>query len=75
MGLFKENFMNKTKDYVLRANANYRKKHTQNKSVQFHNTKDADILHCIENDNVSFNSLVKELLRNHYGVGGRTKGL
>lgn len=58
---------NKTKDYVLRANANYRKKHTTTKSVQFHNGKDADIINAINNDSEqSFNSLVKALLRQHY---------
>ena len=30
---------NKTPDYVLRANANYRKKHTITKSLQLHNEK------------------------------------
>lgn len=59
---------NKTKDYVLRANANYRKKHTTTKSVQFHNSKDADILNAIANDKQAFASLIKDLLRKHYNL-------
>lgn len=59
---------NKTPDYVLRANANYRKKHTTNKSLQLHNEKDADIIQALQNDTAPFNSLVKDLLRNHYNL-------
>lgn len=56
----------KTPDYVLRANANYRKKHTTNKAVQFHNVKDGDIIKALQDDTEPFNKLVKVLLRQHY---------
>lgn len=59
---------NKTPDYVLRANANYRKKHTITKSLQLHNEKDADIIQALQNETKSFNALMKDILRNHYNL-------
>ena len=58
--------MNKTKDYVLRANANYRKRHTQSKTIQFHNEKDAELLQAIANDTTPFSTTVKQLLKQYY---------
>lgn len=59
---------NKTSDYVLRANANYRKKHTITKSLQLHNEKDADIIQALQNETKSFNAFIKDILRNHYNI-------
>lgn len=59
---------NKTKDYVLRAYTNYRKKHTQSKTIQFHNEKDKDILQAVKKDKTPFSKTVKQLLRKHYNL-------
>lgn len=56
---------NKTASYKLKANANYHAKMIQ-KNVRFHTAKDADLLQAINNDDRQLNSLVRQLLREHY---------
>lgn len=58
----------KTPPYRLKANTSYEQKITQ-KTVRFKRVEDADLLKAINNDDdVSFNHLVHNLLRMYYGL-------
>lgn len=57
---------NKTKDYVLRANQNYRKKALISKTITLNKEHDKDLIESINVDDKPFAQLVKELLRKHY---------
>lgn len=58
----------KTPPYRLKANTSYEQKLTQ-KTVRFKRVEDADLLQAINNDDdVSFNHLVHNLLRMYYGL-------
>lgn len=58
----------KTPPYRLKANASYEQKITQ-KTVRFKRVEDADLLKAINNDDdISFNHLVHNLLRMYYGL-------
>lgn len=58
----------KTPSYRLKANADYEQKITQ-KTVRFKRVEDADLLKAINNDDdISFNHLVHNLLRMYYGL-------
>lgn len=53
----------------MRANARFRKRHNESKTVQFHIEKDVDILLAVKNDkSISFSKLIKNLLRQHYNL-------
>lgn len=57
---------NKTLQAIMRANKNHRKK-LVTKNVTINKETEIDLLQAVEQDNTqSFNSLVKELLRQHY---------
>lgn len=56
----------KTPSYTRRASDNHRKK-LATKNVTINKETEADLLMAIESDKTqSFNSLVKQLLRQHY---------
>lgn len=57
----------KTPPYRLKANAKYDDKVAQ-KTVRLKRVEDADLLQAINNDDVSFNLLVNNLLRMYYGL-------
>lgn len=56
---------NKTAPSKLRANAKYHGKMIQ-KNIRLHTLNDIDLLKAIDNDEQQFNSLVRQLLREHY---------
>lgn len=57
------------KKNILLANAKFRKRHTESKTIQFHIEKDVDILLAVKNDkSISFSKLVKNLVRKHYNL-------